>query len=81
MMKEITIDSILNVINLTGKISVTSNQVNESLIELGMDSITFIQIVVCLEEYFDCEIPDSMLLIDKMDTIEKMYKIVKDLSC
>lgn len=76
-MKDVTIDSVLNVVNLYSKISVTSNQINDSLIDLGMDSVTFIQIIVGLEEYFDCEIPDSMLLVEKMNTVEKMYNIVK----
>ena len=41
-----------------------------------MDSITFIRIVVELEETFNIEIPDEFLLIPEMNTVEKMMNIV-----
>lgn len=47
--------------------------------DLGMDSITFIQIIVGLEEAFDCEIPDSKLLITEMNTAQKMIEVLQAL--
>ena len=44
-----------------------------------MDSITFIQIIVKLEETFDCEIPDSKLLISEMDTVQKIFDVLQEL--
>ena len=41
-----------------------------------MSSIDFVRIIVGLEEEFDCEIPDSKLLISEMDTISKMYQAI-----
>ena len=46
---------------------------NLSLIHI---SITFIRIVVELEETFNIEIPDEFLLIPEMNTVEKMMNIV-----
>jgi len=76
-MNNLTVDSILEIVNknIEGA-EITAEQIEEDLSQLGMDSITFIRIVVALEEYFDIEIPDEYLLIAEMNTIEKMLKIV-----
>lgn len=52
------------------------NQFDDSLVDLGMDSIMFIHIVVELEEKFAIEIPDEKLLISEMDTMNKMLSII-----
>ena len=57
-MKEVTVDGILRVVNSLDNIEVSTEQLDEYLPDLGMDSISFIQIVVGLEETFDCEIPE-----------------------
>ena len=48
-----------------------------NLYKLGMDSISFIQIVVALEEKFDMEIPDEYLFPEKLDTIRKMEDMIQ----
>ena len=48
----------------------------DDLVELGVDSITFIRIVVELEELFEIEIPDEKLLITEMGTIHKIVEVV-----
>ena len=78
-MKEVSIESILRVINSLDNIEVSTEQLDESLPDLGMDSISFIQIVVGLEEAFDCVIPDSKLLISEMDTVRKMLNVLQEL--
>ena len=78
-MKEVTVENILSVINSLDNIEVSTEQLDESLPNLGMDSISFIQIVVGLEETFDCEIPDSKLLISEMDTVRKMLDVLQEL--
>lgn len=52
------------------------DQLETDLSELGMDSLTFIRIVVTLEEEFDIEVPDEFLLISEMNTIQKIIKII-----
>ena len=78
-MKEVSIESILRVMNSLDNIEVSTEKLDESLPDLGMDSISFIQIVVGLEETFDCEIPDSKLLISEMDTVRKMLNVLQEL--
>ena len=78
-MKEVTVEDILRVINSLDNIEVSTEQLDEYLPDLGMDSISFIQIVVGLEEVFDCEIPDSKLLISEMDTVQKILDVLKEL--
>ena len=42
-----------------------------------MDSISFIQTIVSLEEEFECEIPDSKLLISEMNTVNKIIDVLQ----
>lgn len=78
-MKAVSVADILNVINNSEKLDISEEQLDEKLPDLGMDSITFIQIIVGLEEVFDCEIPDSKLLISEMDTVQKMFNVLQEL--
>lgn len=79
-MKEVTIDKIVEILNANiENAEITEENLDENLSELGMDSITFIKIIVSLEEEFECEIPDSKLLLREMDTVNKILGILKDL--
>lgn len=78
-MQEVTIERVLAVINGSDNLEISKEQLEEDLPELGMDSITFIQIIVGLEEAFDCEIPDDKLLISEMDTVKKMVDVLQEL--
>lgn len=78
-MKKVTIEKIVEVINVSENIDVNVNQLDDNLSDIGMDSITFIQMVVNLEEVFECEIPDSKLLMSEMDTIRKIAEVLLDL--
>ena len=78
-MKEVSINSILSIVNEFENLDINYNQKMECLSNMGMDSITFIQIIVRLEEVFDCEIPDSKLLISEMDTVQKMFDVLQQL--
>lgn len=44
-----------------------------------MDSITFIRIIVSLEEEFECETPDSKLLLTEMNTVYKMFEVLQSI--
>lgn len=74
-MKIVTINDIIEVINATENLSIGAEQITESLPDLGMDSITFIQIIVELEELFDCEVSDSKLMISEMNTVQKIFEV------
>ena len=50
---------------------------NEDLRELGLDSVAFIQMVVALEDASGKEVDDEYLLLDSMNTIEKIERALQ----
>lgn len=79
-MKEILFDKIREIINsCLENVEIFEDMMNEDLTKMGMDSITFIRIIVALEEEFECEVPDSKLLITEMNTVAKMIQVLKDI--
>ena len=79
-MKEITVEKVIEILNAnTENAEITEDKFDENLSELGMDSITFIKIIVALEEEFECEIPDSKLLISEMNTMKKILDVLQNL--
>ena len=48
-----------------------------NFIDVGLDSITFIKIVVALEGEFGFEFDDDMLLITKFPTVQSMVEYVE----
>lgn len=76
-MKQITIEEVLEILNSNIENAVISkNQLDEDLATIGMDSITFIRVIVTLEEEFECEFPDSKLLISEMNTVNKIFDVL-----
>ena len=79
-MKQVNLNDLLSIVNSNIKnITITSENMTQNLSALGMESIGFIQIIVAIEEEFECEIPDSKLLITEMDTVEKMMNVLQTL--
>lgn len=76
-MKEITKEKILEIVNSVQDMEATVNQCDDDLLELGLDSIKFIQIIVSLEEAFECEIPDEKLLLTEMNSVNKMLEVLQ----
>jgi phosphopantetheine attachment domain protein len=58
---------------------ILSNQLEEDLSLLGMDSIIFISVVIALEEEFDIEIPDEKLSLNEMNTIAKIMDVISSI--
>lgn len=78
-MKKITKDKIKKLLleNLPeGRYNISFN---DDISQFGMDSIQFINFVVSLEELFDCEIPDSKLVLEEMNTIDKVYAVLSSI--
>ena len=76
-MKEITKEEILEIVNSVQDMEVTVDQCDDDLLEMGLDSIKFIQIIVSLEEAFECEIPDEKLLLTEMNSVNKMFEVLR----
>mgnify|MGYP001047502419 CR=1 FL=1 len=60
-------------------IEISEKQEDSNLIELGLDSISLIHIIVAIEEKFGVEIPDEYLVLNEMDTINKIAHITYDM--
>lgn len=76
-MKEVSLKSIIEVVNDNIENTVLNiAQADDDLSQLGMDSITFIRIIVALEETFEIEVPDEKLLITEMGTLNKMLLVI-----
>ncbi|MBQ8387633.1 MAG: acyl carrier protein [Clostridia bacterium] len=79
-MNNISVEDVLQIINKTDEnLNIKRDQIGENLLDLGLDSIKFIQMVVAIEEAFDCEIPDSKLIMSEMDTVEKIMAVLTEL--
>ena len=79
-MKEITVEKVIEILNANiENAEVTGDKLDENLSEIGMDSLIFIKLIVSLEEKFECEIPDSKLLIGEMNTANKIFRVLKDI--
>ena len=76
-MKEVTKKRVIEIVNSNLECEkITMEQCEDDLLEYGMDSIRFIQIIVSLEEEFECEVPDSKLILVEMNTINKIYDVL-----
>lgn len=71
--KEMISKIVTSIINET---EISDELYGNNLVEMGLDSIRFIQCIVSLEEAFECEIPDDKLFFEKMNTINKMYDVL-----
>ena len=72
-MKEVTVEMVVSVVNeVMEDVEITMEKLDDNLVELGMDSIDFIQIVVSLETKCECERPESKFSIGELNTINKM---------
>lgn len=69
-------ESIANVLNISQE-DVDALAEEELLSEHGMDSITFIQMIVLLEEALEIEILDSDLLIENFSSKKKIFKTLQ----
>ena len=79
-MKDIDVDKVVNILNeYIDDAQIGDAEFNDDLTMLGMSSIQFIQIIVALEEEFECEIPDTKLLIMEMNTVEKILSTLQEI--
>lgn len=47
------------------------------LLKLGINSMTFIRLVVALEETFEIEIDDESIYLDNFKSVENIYRLVE----
>ena len=69
-------EKVLDIIKTNIGIEIYPWQFDEDLNVIGIDSISFIQIVVALEDNFEIEISDEKLLMEEMGTFNKITMVV-----
>ena len=69
-------EKVLDIIKTNIGIEIYPWQFDEDLNVIGIDSISFIQIVVALEENFEIEIPDEKLILEEIGTFNKITMVV-----
>lgn len=73
----------VNLAEILGKIlsdlglSIPPSQ-DTNFLEVGMDSILFLQFVMSIEDTFNCEIPDSQLEFETFNTINKVISYLSN---
>lgn len=81
-MREKNVEKVIEILNANiENVEITEDKLDEDLSGLGMDSVTFIKIIVAVEEEFECEIPDSKLLFSEMSTVNKIIEVLKEVEC
>ncbi len=83
-MKKVNIDTLLTIVNHVfheneENALITTSMLDEDIAKDNFDSFSFIKLIIIIEEEFECEIPDEKLLISEMNTINKIYKVLKEL--
>lgn len=89
-MKNVTTTKILEIVNGVFKCMEEESEESKSPIFLKedqincdisdfVDSLTFVHIIVALEEYYEMEIPDEYLILSEMNSISKITKTLKEL--
>ena len=56
------------------------NTTSDFITENNIDSITFIEIIISIEEEFSILIPEEYLLMEEMNTVSKIANIVNELA-
>ncbi len=69
------------VASIIEQIDIHTLDYDDDLQQMGMDSISFIRVIVNLEDEFEIEFPDDYLLIDNMNTLNKIVDNVMMLQC
>ncbi|MGM1049383.1 MAG: phosphopantetheine-binding protein [Bacillota bacterium] len=72
---EVTIEECLREVLRPG---VTFSQ-DIDLVPLGLDSINFIRLVILLEEKFEIELPDELIVLDQFSTVSKIATILNQI--
>ena len=74
------LETVLYIINkIDVDFVVTSNHVDYSLKDIGLDSITMVYVILCIEKVFQIEIPDSFLISPNLNSINDIINVINKL--
>lgn len=80
MKRVVSVSEILDIINpiLEDRV-LTEQEINEDLQSLGLTSVTFVMMVVELEDTFGIEMPDEYLLFTRLPSVAVVHEIINSL--
>lgn len=79
-MKKVSVEKIIEIFNANiEEKQITAIDINENLSNIGINSLSFIRIIIALEEEYGCEFPDSKLLITELDSIQKIIDVLNEI--
>lgn len=77
-MKKISIEKLIKIINVNLEgYTITNKQREMDLEKLGLNSISFIRMIIQIEDEFEYKFPDSKLLLSEANTINKILDILQ----
>lgn len=76
---DVSAEKVLQIINIVLDSPLTQEHIDSDLSALDIDSITFIRLIIALEEAFEVEIPDEYLLMTQLNTVRKIQQVLSDL--
>ena len=74
-------DYIYEIVNFLIYLKITipnDDYIDLNLIDIGMDSIKFVQLILLLEQSLNFEYPDEKLLINESNTIRKISQTITE---
>lgn len=76
-MKREIIERIAAIISsIVEEIDIKALEPDADLQQIGMDSFEFVRIIVTIEDEFEIEFPDEYLLVEQMNTLDKIAELV-----
>jgi acyl carrier protein len=63
--------------NLTLELAAADIGDDESLIGLGMDSLSFMKMIIAIEMKFNVEVDDEYLFVETIDTKNKIHELLE----
>lgn len=67
-------ETVMELVKKTIVLTVDESEINKNteLVEIGMDSISFITLIAEIEDYYEVEFPEDKLIIENSSTIAKL---------
>ncbi len=79
-MKKGYIEKVVSIVNeAIEEVDVTLAMCDEELQLIGLDSISFIRMIVMLEDEFCIEFPDEVLYMENLNTINRIINVMEPL--
>lgn len=78
-MKKVKKEDVINLVEkICSNIKFENDMLDNNLEDYGIDSLNFIKLLVVLEEEFDIDLPIDVISLEKFNTVNKIYFMLKE---